>query len=192
MIGGGMVWSAWYAGRVEGLPAEALQPLPRSLNLHNIFILSKYHFHLHIILTWSPCVLHNLVSICIGIHPPSPSSMNKRADVSEYFKQNWTGRCIWKWNCDNISIDIHLHCFSSCRQSSINKQNGCIGIGRKRDGPDVQTNSTLKLPFCKYKHKDKLMFFYKHKDKLMFFYKHKDKLMFFLRYKDKVDGPLKI
>ena len=44
MIGGGMVWSAWYAGRVEGLPAEALQPLPRSLNLHNIFILSKYHF----------------------------------------------------------------------------------------------------------------------------------------------------
>ena len=91
-------------------------------------------------------------------------------------------RCIRNWNCDNISIDIHLHCFSSCRQSSINKQNGCIGIGRKRDGPDVQTNSTLKLPFCKYKHKDKLMFFYK----------HKDKLMFFLRYKDKVGDPLKI
>ena len=90
------------------------------------------------------------------------------------------------------AIDIHLHCFSSCRQSSISKQNGCIGIGRKRDGPDVQTNSTLKLPICKYKHKDKLMFFYKHKDKLMFFYKHKDKLMFFLRYKDKVGDPLRI
>ena len=32
-----MVWYSWYAGRVEGLPAEALQPLLLALNLHILY-----------------------------------------------------------------------------------------------------------------------------------------------------------
>ena len=32
-----MVWYSWYAGRVEGLPAEALQPLLLPLNLHILY-----------------------------------------------------------------------------------------------------------------------------------------------------------
>lgn len=92
MIGGGMVWSAWYAGRVEGLPAEALQPLPRSLNLHNIFILSKYHFSYTYHFNLITLRFTQLVSICIGIHPPSPSSMNKRADASEFLSKTGLDR----------------------------------------------------------------------------------------------------
>ena len=190
MIGGGMVWFGPLGMQDESKDCQ--QKPSNHYRAHLIYIIFSFYlnilFYLHIIFTWSPCVLRNFVSICIDIHPPSPSSMNKRADASEYFKQKWTGqavsnvctseknylnwyssvkanqqsvksRCIRNWNCDIISIDIHLHCFSFCRQSSISKQNGCIGIGRKRDGPDVQTNSTLKLPFRKYKHRDKLMFF---------------------------------
>ena len=39
-----MVWYGWYAGRVAGLPAEALQPLLLTLNLH-IFIISFFGEH---------------------------------------------------------------------------------------------------------------------------------------------------
>ena len=136
MIGGGMVWFGPLGMQDESKDCQ--QKPSNHYRAHLIYIIFSFYlnilFYLHIIFTWSPCVLRNFVSICIDIHPPSPSSMNKRADASEYFKQKWTGqavsnvctseknylnwyssvkanqqsvksRCIRNWNCDIISID---------------------------------------------------------------------------------------
>ena len=103
MIGGGMVWFGPLGMQDESKDCQ--QKPSNHYRAHLIYIIFSFYlnilFYLHIIFTWSPCVLRNFVSICIDIHPPSPSSMNKRADASEYFKQKWTGQAvsnvgIWK------------------------------------------------------------------------------------------------
>ena len=103
MIGGGMVWFSPLGMQDESKDCQ--QKPSNHYRAHLIYIIFSFYlnifFYPHIIFTWSPCVLHKLVSICIDIHPPSPSSMNKRANASEYFKQKWTGQAvsnvgIWK------------------------------------------------------------------------------------------------